>query len=129
MEQSRLESTNTDGPWPPQSNRDLSRGANEPISEQYRLRAKQWVEAEKAASILEECKSAFLSQKMAALGDVPVSRAELNVKASPEWEDYVKSMVAARSSANLLKVNLEYLRMKGMEIQSAEATARAEARL
>lgn len=103
--------------------------ANLPISEQYRVKAKAWVDAESAASLLEETKSAFLSQKMAALGDMPVSRAELTVKASPEWSDFVTKMVKAREHANLLKVNLEYIRMKSMEHQSSEASKRAEMRL
>lgn len=103
--------------------------SNAPISEQYRVKAKLWVEADAAASLLEETKSAFLSQKMAALGDMPVSRAELTVKSSDEWREFVTNMVEARKAANLLKVNLEYIRMKSMEWQSAEATKRTEARL
>ena len=33
-----------------------------PISEQYRLIAKRWCDAQAAASIMEETKSAFVSQ-------------------------------------------------------------------
>lgn len=102
---------------------------NLPWSEQYRLAAKDWVGKESAASVLEETKSAVLSQKMAALGDMPVSRAELQVKASDEWHDYVLKMVKAREAANLAKVRLEYLRMKFNEWNSAEATKRAEMKL
>lgn len=105
---------------------DLS---NAPNSEQYRVVAKQWVAADGAANMLEECKSAFLSQKMKALGDMPVSKAELTVKASEEWSDYVRKMVTAREEANLLKVKLEYIRMKHMEYVNANATRRAEMRL
>jgi putative sterol carrier protein len=102
---------------------------NLPISEQYRVIAKKWVDADSAANLLEETKSAFLSQKMVALGDMPVSRAELTVKASEEWTDFVTKMVRAREQANLLKVQLEYIRMKSMENQSYEATRRAEMKL
>lgn len=101
----------------------------EPISEQYRIVAKEWVDLDSAANLLEATKSAFLSQKMAALGDMPVSRAELTVKASDEWKDYVSKMVRAREAANLAKVKLEWVRMKFNEWQSHEATARAERRL
>lgn len=59
--------------------------ANAPLSEQFRLAAKDWVDKDSAASMLEETKSAVLSQRMAALGDMAVSKAELQVKASPEW--------------------------------------------
>src|SRR5678816_4081521 len=100
--------------------------SNEPISEQYRVVAKRWVEAEAAASILEDTKSAVLSQQMVALGDMPVSKAEMLTKANPEWTAHVKTIVEARAAANLLKVQMEYLRMKSGEQASFEATRRAE---
>jgi hypothetical protein len=102
---------------------------NLPISEQYRIVAKRWVDAEAAASILEDTKSAVLSQKMAALGDMPVSKAEMTVKASAEWASHIQEMIEARKQANLLKVQMEYLRMKSGEWQSHEATKRAEMKL
>lgn len=103
--------------------------SNLPLSEQFRLIAKKWIDADSAASILEETKSAFLAQKMAEQGDVPVSRAEMAVKASGEWVDYVTSMVEARKKASLLKAQLEYIRMRFSEQQSFEATKRAEMKL
>jgi len=102
---------------------------NLPLSEQFRIIAKKWVDADCAASLLEETKSAMLSQMMTALGDMPVSRAEMTVKASPEWIEHVKLMVEARNKASLLKVQLEYIRMKFHEWQSHEATKRAEMKL
>jgi len=100
-----------------------------PISERYRLVAKKWVDTDAAANILEETKSAFLAKRMAALGDMPVSRAEMAVKASDEWTDYVSKMVKAREAATLLKVQLEFIRMQFMEWQSLNATRRAEMKL
>jgi hypothetical protein len=103
--------------------------SNMPVSEQFRVTAKQWVELDRAATMLEETKSAVLSQKMNALGDIPVSHAERTVKASPEWSDFIKTMVDARTQANLKKVQMEYLRMKFSEWQSENANKRAEMRL
>lgn len=103
--------------------------SNLPISEQFRLVAKKWVDADNAARLLEETKTSVLSQRMKALGDVPAAHAERDVKASPEWHDFIKQMVDARSTANRLKVQLEFIRMKFSEQQSFEATARAERRL
>lgn len=100
-----------------------------PLSEEYRLAAKQWVEKEAAASLLEETKSSVLSERMVALGDLPVSRAEMQVKASDEWRDFVEAMVDARREANLAKVRLEWVRMRHAEQQSADASKRAEMRL
>lgn len=103
--------------------------SNQPISEEYRIVAKQWVDAEAAASLLEDTKSAVLAQKMAALGDMPVSKAEMQVKASDDWTDFIEKMVEARKKANLLKVQLEYIRMRSSEWSSLEASKRAEMRL
>lgn len=103
--------------------------ANAPLSEQFRLAAKDWVDKDSAASMLEETKSAVLSQRMAALGDMAVSKAELAVKASPEWHEFVEGMVRARTSANLAKVKLEWIRLKFNEWQSEAATKRAEMKL
>jgi hypothetical protein len=103
--------------------------ANMPLSEQYRIIAKKWCDADGAASLLEESKSAVLAKMMAAQGDMPVSRAEMNVKASPEWADYISKMVKAREQAALLKVQLEYIRIKFAEWQSEAANRRAEMKL
>lgn len=99
------------------------------ISEQYRLAAKEWAAAEAAADLLEQSKSAVLAQHMIALGDLPVSKAEMQVKASPVWHEFIVELCEARARANLLKVKLEFVRMKFSEWQSKEATARAERRL
>lgn len=103
--------------------------SNLPWAEQYRIVAKDYVALKAAADMLEECKSATLAKRMAALGDMPVSRAEMAVKASDEWADYIKTMVNAREQAELKRVHLEYIRMKFQEWSSANATQRAEMRL
>ena len=102
---------------------------SEDWAEQYRIAAKDWVGKDAAANILEETKSAVLSQRMLALGDMPVSRAEMQIKASVEWKEFISSMVTAREAANLAKVRVEWCRMKFNQWQSAEATARAERRI
>lgn len=103
--------------------------SNNPISEQYRIIAKEWVEADGAARMLEESKTAVLAQRMRALGDKPAAHAERDVKSSPEWADFIDKMVRARTAANLKKVNLKYIEMKAAEEQSFAATRRAEMRL
>lgn len=103
--------------------------SNNLLSEQFRLAAKAWVDADAAASLLEELKSATLSQRMQELGDIPVNRAETTVKGSPEWHSYIGDMVKARKEANELKVKMEWLRMRFTEWNSEEATKRAEMKL
>jgi len=102
---------------------------NLPWSEQFRIVAKEWVDLDKAATMLEETKSLVLSQKIKAQGDIAHNRAEAEVKASPEWLDYITRLVEARSAANLKKVQMEYLRMKFQEWSSENASRRAEMRL
>jgi len=102
---------------------------NLPLSEQFRIIAKRWVDQDAAASLLEESKSAMLAQRMAALGEMPVSKAEMQIKASDEWHEYIEKMVDERKKASLLKVQLEFIRMRFSEWQSHEATRRAEMKL
>ena len=107
--------------------------SNMPLSEQFRLVAKKWVEADRAASLMEETKTTRLSQHMQNLireeGEMPNATAERLVKASPQWQEDLIQMVNLRTQANRLKVQLEYIRMQFSEHQSFEATKRAEMKL
>ena len=107
----------------------MNERANLPWSEQFRIVAKEWVTADGSARLLEESKTAVLSQMMKALGDKPAAHAERDVKSSREWSDYLAKMTDARTAANMKKVNMEYLRMKFQEWSSENANKRAEMRL
>lgn len=104
-----------------------------PISEQFRVVAKTWAEVDAQARLLEEMKTTRLEQAKQDLidkeGDMPDSHAERRVKASEDWETYIKGMVDARTKANLKKAQMEFLRMRFTEQQDANASARAEMRL
>ena len=100
-----------------------------PVSEQYRLAARDWVDMDAAARMLEEGKTTYLAQQKAKLGDIPDSKAERTVKSSQEWADYIKKMVNTKTAANRQKVELDYLRMRHMERTSEEANARSERKL
>ncbi len=107
--------------------------SNLPLSEQYRVIAKRWVDQDDAARLLEETKSAVLEERKNRLIETDPkmadSHAERQAKADPEWHEWVKNMVKQRTEANRLKVQLEYIRMRHSEQQSFEATARAEMKL
>ncbi len=108
----------------------MSARTNTPsLAEQWYEAADRWVALDAAAEMLTEGKSAYLSQRMAALGDIPVSKAELTVKASPEWADYIKKMVRAREQANLAKIEAEFLKMRFSEFMSKDANNRTEMRM
>lgn len=102
---------------------------NLPLSEQYRTTAEAWVDADSAASLLEETKSAVLNRMMLDTKEKTVNRAEMIVKASDEWRDHVTKIVEARKRASILRVQMEYIKMKFNEWQSHEATRRAEMKL
>lgn len=102
---------------------------NLPWSERYRLAGHRWVKADGAARLLEETKTAVLSQMMKALGDMPAAHADRDVRASKAWSEHIDAMVTARTTANELKVETEYCRMRFMEMQSENANRRVEARL
>jgi hypothetical protein len=100
-----------------------------PVSEQYRLTALDWVAMDAAARMLEEGKTTYLAQQKAKLGDMPDSKAERIVKSSPEWADYIKKMVNAKTAANRQRVELDFLKMRHMERTSEEANARSERKM
>jgi len=106
--------------------------SDRPISEQYRIVAKEWVDAEAAAHLLEETKSVVLEQRKNALiasTNISDAAAERLVKASDEWHEHVKVICRARAKANLLRVKLKYVEMRHREWVGANADARAELRL
>ena len=103
--------------------------SNQPISEQFRTKALEWADLDNAARMLEEGKTTYLAQQMALLGDIPASHAEKQVKSSEPWASYIKTMVRARTQANKARIEVDYLRMRFQEWQSAEANRRAEMKL
>lgn len=107
----------------------MHEGDNRPHSDIYREAALDWVDKDAAARMLEECKTAFLAKLKNESGETTDAAAERKVKVMPEWTDYIKRMVNAKTSANRAKVHLNYIEMKGWEARSGEATRRAEMRL
>lgn len=107
--------------------------SEKPLSEQFRVAARAWVEAEAAAQLMEDLKTTTLEQYKQALieaeGDMPDSHAERRVKARPDWEKYIRDMVTARKDANFAKVRLDWIRMRFSEWQARDANSRAEMRM
>ncbi len=103
--------------------------SNEPLSAQWYEAATRWVEAESAADLLDQTKSAVLAQMMARCQEKSVAAKELIVKAGSEWFNHVNKIAAARREANLLKVRAEYLKMLYWDQSSQAATERAHSRM
>ena len=104
-----------------------------PLSEQFRIASKIWCDADAAATVLEELKSAVLAQKKSALIEkdcrLSEARAERLVKASADWDETIRQAVTARAEANALKMELEVIRMQHREWVAANADQRTERRL
>lgn len=103
-----------------------------PLSEQYRIQAKKFVEADAAAQLLEETKTAMLqtwAQDIVRDEGVSGAEAERRVRATERWRGHIEAMVEARKKALLLKCQLEYIRMRHWEKQSDAATQRAEMKI
>lgn len=102
---------------------------NEPWSDQWRRAALRANDLEAAASLLENTRSAILSQRKLALGDIADNKAEKMVKASDEWMDFNERMVNARAEANAAKIEAEWMKMKYYEHASDRADERVVAQL
>lgn len=96
--------------------------------EQFRVAALDWVDKHAAAELLEETKTATLAQKTQPLikAGTAVNKAEIEVKATDEWHQYLEEMVAARKAANRAKAKMEYVRMRFKEHEAKNYAARAE---
>lgn len=103
--------------------------SNAPLSEQFRLLAKQYVKLDAVARRMEESKTAELARRVKAKGDMPVTSAERDVKSDQDWQDYIDAMLNARTAANELRYEMEAMKMQHAENQSFEASKRAEMRL
>ena len=101
---------------------------NLPISEQFERKAHEWVDADAAAEILEQTKSAVFAEMLLAHGPIAHNRAEALSKASPAWAEHVATIVEARRKANRLKVDMEVMRMRHREWIAQDANQRTAAR-
>lgn len=102
-----------------------------PLSERFRLAGNDWVAKHRAAELLEELKSSTVAQMVLNRlndGPVPFNRAEIEVKASAAYREYVEQMVEARSVANKARVTMDTLRYMVAEWQADDANQRAERR-
>ncbi len=90
--------------------------SNLPLPDQWYAKALATADAEAAASILEESRTSVLAERIGSLlkadPKMSVAKAETEVKASIAWHDYIEGMVRARSKANKLRVERDYIRMK-----------------
>lgn len=103
------------------------------LSEQYRLAAETWYDADRAAHLLEELKSATLESLkgdfIKADPKLDENRAERLAKTSPEWRSYIERMVRSRAAANKARARMKQLEMMHSEWLMKNAAARAERKM
>lgn len=96
--------------------------------EAWRLAALTHVDLDAAARMLEDTRQAVFSQMVKAKGDVPISRAETEVRASDAWMRHAHACVEARTKANRARVEAEYRRMLMWEAAQQRADDRVQLR-
>lgn len=101
-----------------------------PISEQFRIVAKEWVVADSAARNLEERKAGEFARLCLKQGDgLSVAKAEMLAKASEEWTEFIDRLVDAKTQANLKRMHMKFLEIRFSEWQAMDANNRSERRL
>lgn len=106
---------------------------DQPLVEQFRIVAKQYAEAESEWYFMSEFKSAMLEQMKSNLiarqGEMPDNRAERIVKSGIEWEDWVRKMADAKKASLLLRMQLDYLKMKERHLDREHWDGRSERKM
>lgn len=105
-----------------------------PISELYRIAGDEWVKAKKQRDLLKGLKDTTLEREKRSLIDeardmgerMSKVDAESIVKASADWEKYIRALVDAEEATESAWVKCQELEMRFSEWQSAEANARRE---
>jgi hypothetical protein len=109
------------------------RDSNASLADKYSMVGARWVDEDNAARLLEETKTVVLEQRKADIilvnPGMADNAAERQAKADPEWHEWVRNMVTAKTRANRLKLALKVIDMRHSEQQSFEATKRAEMKL
>jgi hypothetical protein len=92
-----------------------------PVSEQYRMAAREYARLDGKARELEASKDHVLAKWARAMGktedgkEMSVAAAEREVKATQEWADFRTEIEQARTSANEARAEMEALQMKHEE--------------
>jgi len=98
----------------------------QPLSEQYRIASKAYVKAKSVAKLAEDLKPSKFALMMSHHNDLAVSRAEIAVRSSPEWQQYIRSVVAATEDADMARAKVKWIEMRFQEWVMQQAGSRKE---
>lgn len=88
-----------------------------------------WSDAKAAADLLEKTEKSFLAKLMVESGGKTSAEKEMLALADPRYAEFCEGMVAARRTANKLRVRYDSAKTLSELRRSQEATARAEAQI
>lgn len=99
------------------------------IEERYRLLGEEWADADAAYYLLDNTRTSIRSELVLKQQGIPNNRAEHVASASPEYREHVEKTADAKRRANLLRVRMDYLKMRFTKWNSADANQRTERKL
>jgi hypothetical protein len=102
-----------------------------PLSEQYRIVAKQFAEAYGRATFMENTRSGELAKMIKKRMDeanekITRATAEMDVKASEDWYDFNERLALAKEKVEILRSQKKYIEMQAWERTNADANKRKE---
>lgn len=101
------------------------------LREEWRLLAKQWVEAQSRADEFEEGRKMLMDELTLALvkAGTAVTRAEKEARVSEQFKAYMRKAHDAKRAANDIRIDMKNAELAYWERNNAEATERAERRM
>jgi hypothetical protein len=107
-----------------------------PLSEQFRVVAKQYVAAKKQARFMERTRSATRDRMAArimreSIGKEKITKAQaiFSVQISDEWMQYNLDLADAEEKADILFAQKEFIRLQQWEMTDANANIRTERKM
>lgn len=94
-------------------------------TEQFRLAAVDWAEANGEADRLEHMRKVILGEIVNQIGG-PIGKAEHEAHAHKDYVQHIADMTHARTKANVAKGKMESMRMRFDGWRTVNATKRAE---
>jgi hypothetical protein len=80
------------------------------LAELGKTAGEAWVQAQERAELLEKTKDAYLAELKCSANSGKISDAQLTTYAlaTPQFQQHIRGMVAARAKANLAKIQVTY---------------------
>lgn len=94
--------------------------------ERFRIRAREWTDAENAAEILWETKNDVFAEIKSKMNGNSEAERDRMARLSPEWKEHRNKMLQARHDARVARMAMKHAEMLFSEWQTESANARQE---